>query len=61
MVPAPRTGSPDGSSQRELDESSTSTCSQVFVSSKCAARTVNDMPPPLCQFGSMETAAQAAR
>jgi|SaaInl7_200m_RNA_FD_contig_81_461490_length_3122_multi_14_in_0_out_0_3 hypothetical protein len=59
MVPA-RTGSPDGSSQRDLDESSTSIHTGMEVSSKRAAGTVRQTPPPLCNFGSMEPPAVSA-
>ena len=62
MVPAPRTGCPDGSSPRDLDESSTPGRCHAGVSSNRAAGTVIETPPPLCHFGSMEAdAANAAR
>jgi hypothetical protein len=57
MVPALRTGSPDGASQRDLDESSIPAAHAVGMSSKCVTGTVNTTPPPLRHFGSKEPAA----
>ena len=60
MVSAPRTGCPDGSSLRNLDDSSTPACSWEGVSSNRAAGTVLDTPSSLCHFGSMEAVATNA-